>query len=272
MTRVSIRNLVLTPIVLAILRATAFAQSPQLVFTATVPVTPPSGVTLSSSPAIEERGLALWAGTASDFGVGVAVTDSHWTVRTNTSMRTLPFEGRDRPTFEQVEILRQLPAQRAMSAAAGGGIRQEWDGTRVLVGRVIARTALAHGAVQGSLVMERAFSSPIRRDGADLVTSVGWSRRVSARFSAGVEAIGQDLEGFWDPAEADGGAKLLVGPSVHAQTASGRWSATVTAGPVLHTPSTTLAPGSPPGSDGSSGRHFGIFASGSWMPAFRRSP
>ena len=77
------------------------------------------------------------------------------------------------------------------------------------------------------------------------ITSLGWSRRIDNRISVGVESIGQDLEGLWNPAEADGGAKLLVGPSFHAYSKGGDWSTSVIAGPVVRTPRSCHRPTSP---------------------------
>jgi hypothetical protein len=236
--------------------ASASAQTPQLVFTVTTPERAPSPMTLQTFAAVEERGLALWGGSATDFGAGVAISMPRWTIRSISSMTAPPVDGYVRPTFQQVELVRPVFSTGSMAVAGGGGIRQEWDGTRVFIGRVLAGSDVGRGRLQGSLVLERAVSSPVRHDAADLVTSVGWSRRVGGRFSVGAEGIGQDLEGFWAPAEADGGAKLLVGPSVHAESATRTWAASLIAGPVIH----TLA----------GGRHFGILASASWVPSLRR--
>src|SRR6202035_2025110 len=159
-----------------------------------------------------------------------------------------------------VEIVRPLLSTRSMSVAGGGGIRQPWDGTRVLLGRVLAGADVGRGRLQGSLVMERAVSSPLRHDAADVVTSLGWSRRIGDRISVGVEGVGQDLEGLWNPAEVDGGAKLLVGPSIHAQSKSGDWAANLTAGPVVHAPSVASPPDVPTARFPGGGRHLGIFA------------
>jgi hypothetical protein len=112
-------------------------------------------------------------------------------------------------------------------------------------------------------VVERAISSPVAHDAADFLTTLGWSRPVRRRISLGVEGVGQDLEGLWNPAEADGGAKLLFGPSLRAQSAGGTWSASVTAGPVVQTFS-TVAP-APAG-----GHHFAVFAAGTWVPELHR--
>jgi hypothetical protein len=246
----------------------AAQDRPPLVFTAASPDRTSPDTALQASAVVEERGLALWSGTASDFGVGVTLSTSGWAVRSIASMVALPFDKHERLTFQQLEIVRPIFSTGSASVAGGGGIRQEWDGTRVLIGRVLAAADMGGGRIQGSLVLERVAVSPLKHDAADVVTSVGWSRRVGDRAGVGIEGIGQDLEGFWNPAEADGGAKLLIGPSLHLRSKRGDWDASLTAGPVVHTPSTTrpsdLA-GAPPGT----GRHFGLFASASWLPPRR---
>ena len=243
------------------------AQTPQLVFTVAAPERAPSHTSLQPFAAVEERGLALWGGSAADFGVGVAISAPRWTVRSISSMTRLPIDSHVRPTFQQIDIVRPVLSTGSIAVAGGGGIRQEWDGTRVFIGRVLAGSDVGRGRLQGSLVLERAVSSPVRRDAADVVTSVGWSRRVGRRLSIGAEGIGQDLEGFWDPAEADGGAKLMVGPSLHAESKSGGWAASLVAGPVVQ----TLSTASPfRAAYRSEGRHFGMFASATWVPSLRR--
>lgn len=245
-----------------------FAQVPPLVFTTPAPEPTKTGIAVYASPVIDERGLALWGGASSDFGVGVDLVGRNWAVRSIASMTKLPVGHDSRPTFQQVELLRPVLTTTSASVAVGGGVRQEWDGTRVLIGRALAAANVAGGRLQGSFVLERASSSPVRRHAADLVTTVGWSRRIGDRIALGVEGIGQDLEALWDPAEAEGGAKLIVGPSVHVRSRHGNWTATATAGPVLR----SLSLPSPDVSGAtyrSGGRHFGIFASASWLPSPR---
>jgi hypothetical protein len=257
----------LTLVLCACAIGNAFAQAPPLVFTAAAPERAPSETIPQVSAVVEERGLALWGGAVSDFGVGVTLPGPQWTIRSITSMTALSVGGHDRPTFQQLEIVRPVFSTGSMSVAGGGGIREEWDGTRVLVGRVLAGADVGHGRLQGSLVMERAVSSPVRHDAADVVTSLGWSRRIGDRISLGVEGIGQDLEGLWNPAELDGGAKLLVGPSLHVQSRRGDWAASLTGGPVVHAPSVASPPDVPAAGYSQGGRHFGIFASASWVPS-----
>jgi hypothetical protein len=256
-------------VVSAAVNGLAQEPEPRLIFTAEVPVRPSAELVRDVSAVVEERGLALWGGAASDFGVGVTLSDRRWTVRSITSMTTRSIDAHSRPTFQQIEIVRPVLAVGSMSIAAGGGVRQEWDGTRTFIGRLLARSSVGGGKLQGSAVIERAASSPIRRDAADFVTSVGWSRRAGKGISIGVEGIAQDLEGFWDPSEADGGAKLLIGPSIHAQSAGGRWSASLTAGRVVQTFSGTSSSNGSAATGRFAGRHLGIFASAIWAPSLR---
>ena len=242
------------------------AQPPPLVFTVAVPDRASSETTVRASAVVEARGLALWSGAASDFGTGVDIAGPTWTVRSITSMTMLRVGDRVRPSFQQIGVGRPLFFVGSASVAGGGGIRQEWDGTRVLVGRVLSGADLGRGRLQGSLVLERALASTMRRDAADVVISVGWTRRLGNRLAVGVEGIGQDLEGFWDAEEAEGGARLLVGPSLHFQSKNGDWSSSVVVGPVLRSSSTVL-PTSINASHLDAGRHLGFFASASWLPS-----
>lgn len=248
----------------------ASAQTPRLMFTAATPERSSSDPPPQASTVVEERGLALWSGATSDFGVGVTLARARWTIRSITSLTTLPIGSQRRAMFQQLEIIRPVLSNGTTFIAAGGGIREEWDGTRVLIGRVLAGRPVGPGRVQGSLVVERAMASPVKRDAADVVTSLGWSRRLGDRLSLGAESIGQDLEGFWNPAEADGGAKLLVGPSLHVQSPRGRWTASVTAGPVVQRRSTTPFPAGQVTTAHDGGRHFGMFVSATWAPVLRR--
>jgi hypothetical protein len=52
------------------------------------------------------------------------------------------------------------------------------------------------------------------RDAVDVVFGLGGSALVRDGLRLGGELIGEDLEGFWDENEAEGGARLLIGPTV----------------------------------------------------------
>jgi hypothetical protein len=248
----------------------AMAQVLPLVFTVPLPERTPSEPTPQLSVLVEERGLALWSGTATDFGIGTTLAGSYGTVRSVMSSRFLPVGDHARPTFQQIEVIRPLLSIGATTLAGGGGIRQEWDGTQVLIGRLLVRSDSGRGTVHGSMVMERATASALRHDTADMIMSVGWSRRIGRRSSIGIESVGQDLEGLWNPAEADGGARLLIGPSIHAESASRHLVASLTAGPVMHRVPTAQQPIDSFARYPSAGHHFGMFVSASWAPSLRR--
>ncbi len=94
--------------------------------------------------------------------------------------------------------------------AVGVGYLREYLGTNVLMARFVAGHAWRKWSLHGNAVLEKPFAEG--RDAVDLITSLGTSFRVRSGMRLGVEAIGEDLEGFFEPEEAEGGAKLLVGP------------------------------------------------------------
>lgn len=125
-----------------------------------------------------------------------------------------------------------LGPARGVARAAGGGVLHEPNGVNVLLARVLAGRNAGAWRLDGNLLFQKPLSS--QRDALDLVTSVGWTHAVSHGISLGIEAIGDDLEGFWDLEEAEGGARLLAGPSLHVSPAGGRWQLIATGGPLFH--------------------------------------
>jgi hypothetical protein len=124
----------------------------------------------------------------------------------------------------------------AVSLAAGGGLLHEPGGVNVLLARVVAGRNTEFWRLHGNLLFQKPLSS--ERDALDLITSVGLARKLTHGVSLGVEAIGEDLEGFWDSQEAEGGARLLAGPSLHISPSGQRWQFVATGGPLFH-PSNT---------------------------------
>lgn len=53
------------------------------------------------------------------------------------------------------------------------------------------------------------------RDEVDIMTSAAVFYRLQDRTSLGLEVAGEDLEGFFEEEEAEGGAKLLFGPTLN---------------------------------------------------------
>lgn len=134
---------------------------------------------------------------------------------------------------QEVEVLKDVVGATAPVQLAGGlGLRREWDGGTVLTGRVAFGRAFDRASLFGNVRLEKPLARD--RDAVDLVTSAGWMHEVGRGVHAGVEAVGEDLEGFWEADEAEGGAKLFVGPSVHLAPAGRRFYASVCGGPILY--------------------------------------
>ncbi|MCX5761011.1 MAG: hypothetical protein NTW72_05825, partial [Gemmatimonadetes bacterium] len=114
----------------------------------------------------------------------------------------------------QFEIWREVgPSGRALSLFGGLGARREYGGTSLVTARFGASRMTRGDRVLGNVLLERALGAS-DRDAIDVITSIGWLHRTGSWGEVGFEAVGQDLEGFWTPDEAEGGARLMVGPTV----------------------------------------------------------
>jgi hypothetical protein len=137
----------------------------------------------------------------------------------------------------RAEVLTNLlstrrPAVLALSVGAG----REYQGAGIVTGRVVAGYLGTRWDAISNLRLERAVSKSRdgeRRDGLDVITTFGVARRVLPSLRVGVEAIAEDLEGLIDSEEAEGGAKLMLGPTLRLAPASSRWNALIGGGPVL---------------------------------------
>lgn len=134
-----------------------------------------------------------------------------------------------------------LRPARGLALAAGGGVLHEASGVNVLLARVAAGRTTDDWRLHANLLFQKPMST--ERDAVDLVTSVGWSRTLGRGLSLGVEAIGEDLEGFWETEETEGGARLLAGPSLRIAPAGQRWQLIATGGPMFHPADTGRASG-----------------------------
>jgi hypothetical protein len=239
-------------------------------FTVTAPDTSLHVGESQPTVAMAERGLTLSTGSAFDPGLSIEARVKHdLIVRSTVSTSDLRVGGQSFATFQQVELLRPVRQSHALEIAVGGGVRQEWGGTRTLIARIVAGAPMAGGRLEGNVVMEKAMA--LGRDRADVITTVGWSRAVTRRFALGVEGIGQDLEGFWEPDEAEGGARLLIGPSLHVGSKSGRWSLTVTGGPLARSASSARPSDAPRGVPGSSAlSRYAALGSFTYIPWLHR--
>jgi hypothetical protein len=115
--------------------------------------------------------------------------------------------------------------------AAGTGYRREATGASVLLGRLVGERVLASSRLLGDLRLEKAFET--ERDELDAIVTLAAARRLGKGFSLGAEVVGEDLEALWESNEAEGGARVLMGPSLHWVRPDHRLLATLAGGPVF---------------------------------------
>ena len=136
---------------------------------------------------------------------------------------------------QQVEILRNFiggKTTQGLRLGGGIGVRRDYSDVKSLLGRFTASFDALRWKIGGNVLLEKAFAQ--NRDDVDVISSIGFHYRFFGNFYGGVEAAGEDLEGFWDEEEAEGGAKLLVGPSVNMAPKKSRLSFSVSGGPVFY--------------------------------------
>ena len=97
--------------------------------------------------------------------------------------------------------------------------------TRDYRGDLIPRLRLVASRAEGRVAWSASgnFEVPVgneERDELDVMIALGASVRAGRLLVVGVEAAGEDLEGLVDDEEAEGGAKLLIGPSLRVELPS----------------------------------------------------
>jgi hypothetical protein len=177
-----------------------------------------------------ERAFAAVGGERLEQLVGVQLALGHrLTLAARAGVATSETET---PVTQQVELLRDVRRAPNGSIAAGLGATREYEGTVALFSRLaFARSWRSHRVLANAIV-EKPLDS--ERDAVDVITSAAWMRGSSSGVQLGVEAVGQDLEGFWEPNEAEGGARLYIGPALTLPLARNGWRFTLAGGPVLH--------------------------------------
>jgi len=148
----------------------------------------------------------------------------------------------DIKSLQQVEALRDFIGGNLPSGfrlGAGLGFRREFNNDKVALSRVTAAYESINWRLGANVRFEKAFDKD--RDGLDIISSIGVHRQISGSLFGGIEAIGQDLEGFWETDEAEGGARLLVGPSLNFAPATSRFSFTLCGGPIIYAARSTPA-------------------------------
>ena len=146
-------------------------------------------------------------------------------------------EGSSYQSSQSGELLYSVlgPGHR-VAFAAGGGLLHEADGVNVLLARVVTGRLTRSSETYGNLL----FQGPLAagRDALDVITSVGWARKLSHGLSAGIEAIGEDLEGFWEAEEARAVPGCWSAHRCTFRRTGKHWQLSATGGPVFH-PSNT---------------------------------
>jgi hypothetical protein len=134
---------------------------------------------------------------------------------------------------QQAEVLKDvLTPSSSLHLAIGLGARREWEGTSAALARVSLGWTGRRSLLFGNLRLEKPFAD--NRDALDIITTLGWLHGIGRSLRLGVEAVGEDLEGFWEAEEAEGGAKLYAGPAVHWTAPEARFWLSASGGPIFY--------------------------------------
>ncbi len=226
---VTSRSIVVCLVFLA--AASVRAQDRPFLFTFTPASAEHAGVYLQYAGAYGKQTFEPLGGDAVEQCVGVqANLTPDWTVLGHMGIALHDATSR---TSQHVELLgRVLNAEHHLiDLRAGAGLRHEYSGTNVLLVRGSVGRRFASFMTYGNVLLERPFAAD--RDGVDIMLTLGLSYDLSRMVRVGIEAVGQDLEGFWDDEEAEGGARLFVGPTASLAIEGTPWNITVGGGAIL---------------------------------------
>lgn len=232
---------VVPAVALCLSAAAARAQDRPFVFSlTTAPDASESRILIDYDVSVGEPAFHTDAENGPEQRIGVQASVGRWTLVSRIGIASAEGAYQSSQQGEALfSILRQ--ATSGASLAVGGGMLREAGGINVALARVVAGRDYAQWRLHGNLLFQKAMAS--NRDDVDVVSTLGWARRINQSTSLGVEGVGEDLEGFWNPAEAEGGARLLVGPSLHVAPSGRAWQLSVAGGPILHPSNTGRASG-----------------------------
>jgi len=135
---------------------------------------------------------------------------------------------------QQAEIIRDFVGgkkPKGLRLGAGLGVSNDFSNAKSLMSRVTASYEAPHMKATGNALLEHTFLKD--RDAIDVIINLGFQYCLIGNLYGGFEAVGQDLEGFWDKEEAEGGAKLLLGPSLNMSPQKSKLSFSLCGGPVI---------------------------------------
>lgn len=128
---------------------------------------------------------------------------------------------------------------RPLNLILSGGALREHEGTTVLTAAYTAGRDFGRFNASTSGVFEKPLAK--NRDEVDAILSLGLSYAFLKYFRAGLESVGEDLEAFVEEEEAEGGARLLAGPTLVAELLDKRLNLAMNAlGGVAYVPRPTL--------------------------------
>jgi len=235
-------NAYLTGALIVLGATTAAAQDRPFLFSVSTATTDPAktAIRVDFDIGAGERAFQSDTGNQPEQRVGIHASRGRFTILGRVGLVSA---GSAYQSSQSGELLVSLlsPARRTLTVAAGGGVLHEAGGTNVLLARVVGARETELWRLHGNAVFQKPLAAD--RDAIDLITSFGWAWRLTSSMALGVEGIGEDLEGFWGAQEAEGGARLLVGPSVHVAPAGRKWQLTATGGPAFHPSNTGRASG-----------------------------
>src|ERR1035437_3427183 len=138
-------------------------------------------------------------------------------------------------TAQQAEIIRDLfggKKNMGLRIGLGIGVQRDFNNVKSVLSRVTASFDAPRWKIGGNLLFEKAFAKD--RDDIDVISSLGFHYCLLGKLYGGMEAVGEDLECFWEKNEAEGGAKLLIGPSLNMTSTNSRISFSISGGPVVY--------------------------------------
>lgn len=144
---------------------------------------------------------------------------------------------------QQAEVIRDFiggSKSTGFRLGAGLGLSRDWSNVGSAISRITASFDQQRWRLLGNLRFEKAFDKS--RDKLDFISALGFQHRIKDGWYLGFEALGQDLEGFWEEDEAEGGAKLMLGPSICLSPSHSKLSFSLSGGPVFYATRSTVIP------------------------------
>jgi hypothetical protein len=207
-------RLAITLLLMILFVTTVHAQQRPFLYSVSIPQPEDRGFVLHFDAGWGSGSLGSPESSFIDRRVGVVWrANSKWTILANAGFGE---NSHSKTAFSgQAELFYGLKnsSSHGFSMSLGGGMRWEKEDGAVALLHAISGWRSNRWLFESNMIFEKANSPD--RDPADLIVSLGWLYHISPSISLGVEAVGQDLEGFWESQEAEGGARILSGPAMH---------------------------------------------------------